>query len=199
MSSVYRVEGLGRARDHRRGLKAVAVLEAVKGLLALLAGFGFFEIIRHNVDLGDVALDLLYFLHVDPDRMIAHALLHAAERMSDTSVATVLTIVVLYATLRFAEGYGLWRQRVWAEWLAIASGAAYLPFELYKLIRHPTLFHWAVLLINIGVVVYIAWVRWDEVRGPGHAANAHWMAHTDQRRAAVAARPLKEPEQRSHP
>jgi|SRR6516162_8404053 uncharacterized membrane protein (DUF2068 family) len=177
-SSYHTVERLG-SRDHRRGLRAVAVLEAVKGLLALLAGFGFFELIRHNVDLADVALDVLYFLHIDPDRRIAHALLHAAERMSDTSILTVLTIVCLYATLRFAEGYGLWRQRVWAEWLAIASGAAYLPFELYKLVRHPTAFHWAVLFINIGVVVYIGWVRWDDVKGRIRSPHAAWVPHGD--------------------
>ncbi len=181
MGNSYNVAGRIGARDHHRGLKAVAVLEAVKGLLALLAGFGFFELARHNVDLADVALDVLYALHIDPDRRFAHFLLHAAERMSDTSVATVLIVVVLYATLRFAEGYGLWRQRVWAEWLAIGSGAAYLPFEIYKLVRHPTAFHWAILLVNICVVLYIAWVRWDEVKGrrPRHAPSPRFAEHGD--------------------
>jgi uncharacterized membrane protein (DUF2068 family) len=53
---------------------------------------------------------------------------------------------------------------VWAEWLAIVSGAIYLPFELYNLIRRPSAFHWVILLINIAIVVYIAWVRWDEIK-----------------------------------
>jgi uncharacterized membrane protein (DUF2068 family) len=31
-------------------------------------------------------------------------------------------------------------------------------------VRHPSEFHWALLGINIVVVLYIAWVRWDEIK-----------------------------------
>ena len=158
--------------DHHRGLRTVAMIEASKGILALLAGLVFVEVIRHDVHLQDAALDLLYILHIDPDRRIAHALLHAAERMGAANLLNVMAIVLAYSTLRFLESYGLWRQRVWAEWLAIVSGAVYLPFELVALIRHPTHIHWAVLLINIAIVVYIAWVRWDEIKERGRASGA---------------------------
>jgi uncharacterized membrane protein (DUF2068 family) len=150
--------------DHHRGLRMVAMIEAAKGVLALVIGFAFVEILRHDVDLEEAALNLLYFLHVDPDRRIAVALLHAAGRMSEFSVANVILIVLLYSCLRFLEAYGLWRQRIWAEWLAIVSGAIYLPFELRALIRHPTGFHWALLLINIAIVLYIAYVRWEDIQ-----------------------------------
>ena len=46
------------------------------------------KIIRRDVDLQDAALNLLYVLHIDPDRRISHALLHAAERMSDANLLT---------------------------------------------------------------------------------------------------------------
>jgi uncharacterized membrane protein (DUF2068 family) len=159
----------------------VAIFEATKGVLVLLAAFGFAEILLRHVDLGDAAQNLLYFLHIDPDRRISHALMHAAGRMMDADVITVLAIAVLYSSLRFIESYGLWRQRVWAEWLAIVSGAVYLPFELYNLIRRPTMAHWVVLLVNIGVVLYIAWVRWDEVklRMLSHRAPARFAEHGD--------------------
>lgn len=96
---------------------------------------------------------------------MALAFLHLAERMGDASVLNVAAIVLLYSSLRFLESYGLWRQRIWAEWLAIVSGAIYLPFEIRALIRHPTPFHWAILLINIVIVLYIAYVRWEDIRG----------------------------------
>ncbi|MGA9566265.1 MAG: DUF2127 domain-containing protein [Candidatus Korobacteraceae bacterium] len=168
-------------RDHHRGLRTVSILEAAKGVLVMLAAFGFAEIIRHNIDLEDAAQNLLYFLHVDPDRRLSHALMHAAGRMMDADVLTVLAIACVYSALRFIESYGLWRQRVWAEWLAIVSGAVYLPFELYKLIERPNMIHWAILLINICVVVYIAWVRWDEVkeRTRRQPAPARFLGHGD--------------------
>jgi uncharacterized membrane protein (DUF2068 family) len=98
--------------------------------------------------------------------------MRAAGRMMDANVLTVLGIATVYSCLRFIEAYGLWWQRVWAEWLAIISGAIYLPYELYKLVRKPTALHWAILLINICVVLYIAWVRWDDVKERRHSRPA---------------------------
>ena len=157
-------EGNKRPHSHKGGLRTVAVLEALKGALALLAAYALVAMIHREVDFEGAAENLLFFLHIDPDRRLAQDFLNAADKISDTSVALIVAIAVVYAVLRFAEGYGLWRQRVWAEWLAIISGCVYLPFELYKLVRHPNGFHWAILGINILVVLYIGWVRWDEIK-----------------------------------
>jgi len=172
MSQTRNSEDPATRHDHRRGLRAVAILEAAKGVLVLLAAFGFFEVIRHNVDLDAVAGNLLYFFHVNPNLRISHVVMRLAERMMDTDVLTVLTIAMVYSSLRFIEAYGLWRARVWAEWLAIISGAIYLPFEFYKLVRRPTPLHWTILLVNIAVVVYIAWVRWDDIKERGRQPSA---------------------------
>lgn len=158
-----RCEAVAHRSGHKQGLRTVAVLEAIKGMLAIAASFVFLELIRKDVDLEDVAQNLLYYLHIDPDRRLSQAFVHAASKVMDANVTLVLVIAFIYASGRFIESYGLWRQRVWAEWLAIISGAVYLPFELYKLIRHPNWIHWTILLVNIAVVLYIAWVRWDEI------------------------------------
>jgi len=175
MSRTHHHTGHCEDHGHRRGLRTVAILEAAKGLLVLLVAFGFAEIIHLHIDLEESAQNLLYFLHIDPDRRISHALMHLAGRMMDANLLTVLAIALVYSSLRFIESYGLWRQRVWAEWLAIIAGAVYLPLELYNLIRRPSTVHWVILLVNIAIVIYIAWVRWDEVkgrhRGPVHSAQ----------------------------
>jgi len=170
----------GPARhDHHRGLRTVAIIEATKGALVLLAAFGFFEIIRHNIDLDAVAGNLLYFFHVNSNLRISHVVMRLAGRMMDADVLTVLTIATVYSSLRFIESYGLWRQRVWAEWLAIVSGAIYLPYELYKLVRRPNAIHWAILLINIVVVAYIAWVRWDDIQERRSTPRHTWVPDGD--------------------
>lgn len=181
MSRTHSIEAHCDDHDHRSGLRTVAILEATKGAIVLLAALGFLEVIRHNIDLEDAAQSLLYFFHVNPNLRLSHVLMHAAGRMMDADVITVLAIACVYSSLRFIESYGLWRQRVWAEWLAIISGAIYLPLELYKLVRRPTPVHWIILLINIGVVIYIAWVRWDDVRERRHphAPSARLVEHGD--------------------
>jgi len=154
---------VAHSSGHKKGLRAVAVVEASKGLLAIAASFVFLELVRKDVDLEDAAQSLLYYLHIDPDRRLSQAFVHAAGKVMDANVTLVLTIIFIYSAGRLIESYGLWRQRVWAEWLAIISGAVYLPFELYKLIQHPNWIHWTILLVNIVVVFYIGWVRWDEI------------------------------------
>ncbi len=168
-----RSAALHHGSNHKKGLRAVAAVEFVKGALTIAAGFVFLEIMHKNVDLEDAAQNLLYYLHIDPDRRLSQVLVHAAGKVMDANVKVVITIAFVYAAGRFIESYGLWRQRVWAEWLAIISGAVYLPFELYKLVRKPNLVHWVILLVNLAVVVYIAWVRWDEVSAR-RAARVHF-------------------------
>jgi uncharacterized membrane protein (DUF2068 family) len=159
---------IGQEHSHRGGLRTVAVFEAFKGLVALVAAFGFIAVLHRDVDLENAAENLLYFLHIDPDRRLAQAFLDAAGKMMDVRVGTILAIAIAYALIRFAEAYGLWKMRAWAEWLAIISGCIYLPLEIYKLIRQPNGFHWAILGINVIVVLYIGWVRWSEITAARH-------------------------------
>ena len=155
---------IARHPAHRAGLRTVAIVEALKGCLALLAAYAFIHMIRHDVDFEDAAEHILFFFHINPYRhRLSEQFLRAADKVSNTSIAMIMSIALAYATLRFLEGYGLWKQRAWAEWLAIVSGCVYLPFEIYKLVRHPNELHWIILGINIIVVLYIAWVRWDEI------------------------------------
>lgn len=149
--------------SHRGGLRTVAVLEAVKGVLALFGAFVLTRMIHQDVDFESAVIAVLFHLHINPDRKLPRELLNAADKLSTTSIALIFAIAIIYATLRFIEGYGLWRQRAWAEWLAIASGCAYIPFEVYKLASKPSELHWIVLGVNILVVLYIAFVRWDEI------------------------------------
>lgn len=157
-----------RAHSHKGGLRTVAVFEAFKGALALVVAYVLISMINHNVDFGEAAQRILFFFHINPDHHWSQELLLAANKMSDASRAMIAAIAITYAVLRFAEGYGLWRQRAWAEWLAIVSGCVYLPFEIYKVIRRPNQLHWAILGINILVVLYIGWVRWDEIKAAHH-------------------------------
>jgi uncharacterized membrane protein (DUF2068 family) len=148
--------------DHRKGLRTVAMVEALKGVLVLLVAFALIAVLRHDVDLQDAAMNVLDFLHIDPDRRFAGMFLDAAGRVMDWNVIFVGVASFAYSALRFIEAYGLWRQRVWAEWLAIISGSLYIPIEIFELLRHATAMRWSLLIINIIVVAYIAWVRWDE-------------------------------------
>ena len=146
--------------SHRGGLRAVALLEMLKGILAIAAAIGLFTL-RHR-DIGDIVENLIESLHLNPAHRVVQALIAAADRLSEAKIVAMIGVAAAYAIIRFIEAYGLWNGRAWAEWFAIVSGSAYLPWEIIEVIKHPNRFRWAVLIVNILVVLYMIYVRRDE-------------------------------------
>jgi uncharacterized membrane protein (DUF2068 family) len=90
---------------------------------------------------------------------LARWLMGLADRLSDIAEWQILVGACSYSGLRFAEAYGLWKARAWAEWIALISGAIYLPFEIRLLAHRVTLFHVAVLIVNIAIVLFMFYLR----------------------------------------
>lgn len=147
-------------RSHLAGLRAVALLEIFKAVLAIAGAVGLFTL-RHR-DIGDIVENLAEALHLNPAHRVVQALIAAADRISETKIVAVICVAMAYAVIRFVEAYGLWHARAWAEWFAIISGSAYLPWEIIEVIKHHDRFRWAVLIVNILVVLYMIYVRRDE-------------------------------------
>ena len=101
----------------------------------------------------------LQLLHISPDRHFAQLLLRMADRLSDAKVWVVVTVACCYSGLRFVEAYGLWRARAWAEWIALISGALYLPIEIRLLMHRVTLLHAGFLIVNLAVVAFMFYLR----------------------------------------
>jgi len=143
--------------EHRarlQALRTVAVFEFGKGVLVLIAVFSLYWLHPTNV-----AGAFLSFLHISPDRHFAHLLMQMADRLSNIKLWHLVLGASFYSGLRFAEALGLWRARAWAEWIALISGAMYLPLELRVFVRHATLFHAAVLIVNLAIVAFMFYLR----------------------------------------
>jgi uncharacterized membrane protein (DUF2068 family) len=142
----------------------------MKGIVVLLAGLGIFSM-RHK-DIWGVAESFLEFIHANPHHHFVGVFIDVIYRISDIRLWKVVVIASVYVTLRFIEAYGLWYLRPWAEWLAIASGSIYIPFEVQDLLRRPDAIRLLILLINIGIVLYMASLRLEAAK-KRHAAGAH--------------------------
>lgn len=137
----------------KSGIRVIAIYEAVKGLIGLLAGFGLLSLI--NRDLVDFAEDLIGFLHLNSEGRIAHRIVETITKLNPSNIKIFFVLALVYATKQLIEAYGLWRLRAWAEWVAILSGLIYIPVEIYELIHKPTFTRAAILIFNIGIVVYL--------------------------------------------
>ncbi len=152
--------------------RSVAVLEFLKGFAVLAIGTGFAAMLRREGDVDDVALSLLYSLHMDHHRHISALFLRAADKVDDLNLLLLAFVAGVYCVLRFVEAYGLWCGRAWAEWFALISGAVYLPLEIYELARHATPVKAAIFVVNILVVAYMGWLRWKAHRGQSYETIA---------------------------
>ena len=132
-------------------------MEFFKGLIVLLAGFGVLSLVHR--DAWDVAENFLEWLKISPDSQYAQVFLNLADQVTDAKLWAVALGAVAYSSLRFAEAYGLWRERAWAEWLALISGAIYLPFEIYEIVRRPDWIRFTILAVNLAVVLFMAYLR----------------------------------------
>jgi uncharacterized membrane protein (DUF2068 family) len=137
-------------------LRAVASFEALKGIVVLLLGITLIVLHRHAEDFTE---RLLFHLHMDPDRRLAHALLNAATKVTDARLWTIIAATLTYTTVRFVEAWGLWNRRVWAEWFALLSGAMYLPWEILKLTQRTDWERITVLVVNIIIILYMLEIR----------------------------------------
>ena len=135
-------------------LRGIATLEMAKGLVVLLASVGV-VLLMQKEDPWDIADGLLRLLHISPDHRLAQLFLDWADSLTDARVYAVAAVAAAYSILRFLEAYGLWYARAWAEWIALISGAMYLPFEVYNLAHRLNWIHVLVLAINLAIVLYM--------------------------------------------
>jgi len=147
-----RMNPSGSTSASRRAIRAIALVEASKGLLVLLVATGVLSLI-HRQDLYDVAVQLVRHSHLNPASHYPQIFLDAMAKVQDGGhVLWLAAGSAAYSAARLAEAYGLLRERAWAEWLAAASGAIYVPFDLLHLVRRPSMVGLVVVLVNLAVV-----------------------------------------------
>jgi uncharacterized membrane protein (DUF2068 family) len=109
-------------------------------------------------DVWLIAQSLLALLHINPDRHLAQVFLDFADNVTDARLWAAAQIAFAYSALRFAEAYGLWKERSWAEWVAFISGTLLLPFEIRELLRGVTVLRSGLFLGNLAIVLYMLYL-----------------------------------------
>jgi uncharacterized membrane protein (DUF2068 family) len=151
-----------RDPEHIKGVRTVATVEFTKGIVVVLAGLGVFTM--RNKDIWGVAESFLEFFHVNPHHHYVGVFIDLVYRLSDVRLWKIALLATVYATLRFVEAYGLWYLSPWAEWMAIASGAIYIPFEVADLLRRPDWIRVLILTVNVGIVLYMVMLRLEAAK-----------------------------------
>ena len=136
----------------KKGLRTIAVAEGAKGALVLLVGLGLVR-----MALGDqaaIAEQIVEQFHLNPANKLPKIFLLAANS-SDARLYLFAVGAAFYAAVRFAEAWGLWFERRWAEWVTAIGAGLYIPIEVYELAVGITAVKVCLLTLNVLIVVYL--------------------------------------------
>jgi uncharacterized membrane protein (DUF2068 family) len=138
------------------GLNAIALLEGIKGVLALLVAIGVNALAGQ--DLYQLTEQVLRQWSLSPSHHYLALFLDLVRKLTRQSLTWVTLFAFLYASSRFVMAYGLWNKLRWTEWFAFISGSLYIPFELYAISQSPNLVNFSILAFNLMVITYLYWV-----------------------------------------
>jgi uncharacterized membrane protein (DUF2068 family) len=148
-------------------LRTIAIFEVTKGLAAIIASIGLLNMTHQNI--RHLTTLLIIFFHLDSDAHYFKTLFDYTDLLNNDDLHILVLMACSYAAIRFSEGYGLWKNRAWAEWLAAVSGTIYLPIEISHLLKHASMMNITVLAINAVVVIYMVYrLRWRRVEAHKH-------------------------------
>lgn len=137
-------------------VRTIALFEAAKGLLVLVAGLGLLSLINRDVEA--IAESVVRHSHLNPASHYPKIFLQAAANVTDTHLLLMAGAAALYALVRAVEAYGLWFERRWAEWFALLAGGVFIPVEIYELFHHATWLKVAIFITNVAIVAYMAYI-----------------------------------------
>lgn len=143
-------------------LRLLAVERFIRGLIVVALGVGVLQLKSSQVSVRDVVdrdLDALkpFFDQIGwnaEDSGLIHSIEKAINAKGSTLTAVGLALL-FYGGLQIAEGVGLWKMKRWGEYFAVVATALFLPLEVYELTEKVTILRVAVLVINIGAVIYL--------------------------------------------
>ena len=102
-------------------------------------------------------------LDVNPERrLIPRLLITILRPIGQFSTRTVVLIgigALLFGMLELTEAVGLARRRRWAEYLTVIAGCIGIPLEVSEVLSRQTPIRVSILLINVAIVIYLAWQK----------------------------------------
>jgi uncharacterized membrane protein (DUF2068 family) len=140
-------------QPHNPALAAIALYKFAKATLSVLSAVLAWRLMDPHLEAA-----LHTWSESLPEGFSEHLIRDALAQVSgvDPFRWKELGIVSLaYAAVFCVEGYGLWRERRWAEYMTIVTSSLLLPFEFMAVMHRMTLVRIGVLLANAVIVAYL--------------------------------------------
>jgi uncharacterized membrane protein (DUF2068 family) len=137
-----------------RWILLIGIFKLLKAVLLVAAGIGALKLLHK--DIGEVVQRWTDILRVDPDNRYVHNLLVRFLSVNDRTLKEISVGTFAYAGVFLTEGTGLLFRKRWAQYFTVIVTGSFLPLEIYELARHVTVAKTLVILLNIAIVLYLA-------------------------------------------
>jgi uncharacterized membrane protein (DUF2068 family) len=147
---------VSEARDPKRSrviIRLIAAERFLRGIVLFAAGI--YLVTHVGSDLGRVADRAMRALELDPRRHFLRKLIDKLHHLHAETVLITGIAAIGYGVLETVEGVGLWLDELWAEYLTVIATSLLIPFEVYELIRKPSIWKAAGILVNLLIVAYL--------------------------------------------
>jgi len=156
------VSGAADPPRSRRFLRLIALERIVRGVLLLAAGV--YLLFHLSSDLGRLADHAIRAIELDPRQPFLHRVVAYLHRLHASELRIAALFALGYGALELVEGTGLWLDQLWAEYLTVIATSLLLPFEVYELVHRPTVWKAGGIVVNVAIVVYLAYLLRRRIR-----------------------------------
>jgi len=140
----------------RRIIRLIALERGIRGVLLIAAGIYLFT--HLGTDFGRLADHIMRAIELNPRRPFLHRIVAYFHHLHASELRIAALFALGYGVLELVEGTGLWLDRLWAEYLTVIATSLLLPVEIYELVRRPTVWKAGGIVVNIAIVVYLAYL-----------------------------------------
>jgi uncharacterized membrane protein (DUF2068 family) len=141
------------AKTPHRALRLIAAYKAIKALALLVAAIAAFGLI------GDGNLETLFAwvmqlpIHHGHDLLVGT--IDKLFGLGPRKFLAIGVVLCIYAAVFLVEGWGLWRERRWAEYLTVIVTASLIPLEVWEIFHHLTWLKIFALIVNVAILLYL--------------------------------------------
>lgn len=138
------------------GLFLIGIFKLFKAVFFMSVSLGALHFVHH--DLSSTVERMMRELHFDPESHVVDLVMDKVGQVTHHRLRLISMGTSLYGALCTTEAYGLLTRKVWAEYVTLWLSISFIPWELYEMVRRPSLWHASILATNILVVVYLLWM-----------------------------------------
>jgi len=143
-----------RTAKNSRVLYLIAIFKLFKALVLFAIAIGALRLLHGGAN--NEIYRWANAFRVDPENRYLQRLLARSSMLDEKTFKELSVGTFFYSALFFTEGMGLLLRRHWAEYFTIIVTSSFMPLEIYELIRRASFAKWAILLLNVAVIAYLA-------------------------------------------